>query len=246
MRTGREMAKYMGNARDFEVLRTFMVDEGLRDSPELAQFDALIKASKRQVHSGLRSFYMPVISLQAQLRNELGRSSSGSGLEIPGFQLDLPQADTTSWNAALNFRLPLYSGGTRKAQLGSSRASLNQLELQRRAFANSIEFRIRAGMQNVATTAVGITLRKDAKRAADQNLELVEDAYTKGVANTIELLDAQNAALVEREAASNAEFDFFQSLMELQRAGGNFDYFLSDQDREAFFQRVRAYFEKHQ
>jgi len=68
MRTGQEMAQYMGNARDFEVLRAFMVDEGLRDSPELAQLDALIMASRRQVKSGERGYYMPTISLQAQLQ----------------------------------------------------------------------------------------------------------------------------------------------------------------------------------
>ena len=146
----------------------------------------------------------------------------------------------------LNFRLPLYTGGKRKAQLGTSRAGLKQLELQRLAVANGIELGIRSGMQNVATTAVGITLRNDARKAADQNMKLVEDAYSKGVATTLDLLDAQNAALVAREASTNAEFDFFQALMELQRASGNFDYFTSDQDREAFFQRIRAFFENHQ
>jgi outer membrane protein TolC len=105
--------------------------------------------------------------------------------------------------------------------------------------------RIRASLQRVATTNVGIQLQADAAEAARKNLELVEDAYAKGVAASIDLLDAQNAALVARGAAANAEFDFFLALMESQRAVASFSFLETPEQRADFFQRLADFFEKY-
>ena len=64
----------------------------------------------------------------------------------------------------------------------------------------------------------GITLSEDAAIAAARNLELVEDAYGRGTVSIIELLDAQNAAILAEEGAANAVYDFLLDLMEVERA----------------------------
>ena len=83
-----------------------------------------------------------------------------------------------------------------------------------------------------------------AAEASGKNLELVVDSYSLGAISIIELLDAQNAALVSEEAASNAVYDFLIDLMQVQRAIGKFDIFQTDQDRDAFYDRLDAYFSK--
>jgi hypothetical protein len=57
-------------------------------------------------------------------------------------------------------------------------------------------------------------------------------------------LDAQNNALVAEEDAQNAVFNFLIDLMNVQRATGKFDFFLSSQEREAWFQRLETFFKQ--
>lgn len=247
MRTGvGRVQRYVSNTKDFERFRYFMVEEALRESPELAQLDALIQAQKIKVAASKRAFFMPDISFQANLSHSLHRKETANPLAAivpPG--TTLPTQPDTGWNAALNFRIPIYSGGSRKTTLEMDRYSQDQLENQREQAKLQIELRIRAGMQDIATAVVGIQLRQDAANAARENLELVSDAYSKGVVNLINLLDAQNAALVAQLAASNAIYDYFLALMRFQRATGNFDYFLSQAEREAFYERLDTFYETH-
>jgi len=78
--------------------------------------------------------------------------------------------------------------------------------------------------------------------AAHRNLELVSDSYERGVVSILDLLDAQNAALVSDQVAANSVFDFLIDLMEVQRAAVNFDFFLSAADRAAWFERLERFF----
>jgi len=57
-----------------------------------------------------------------------------------------------------------------------------------------------------------------------------------------DLLDAQNAALVADLGAANATYDFLIDLMQTERAAGNFDFFLTAEEREAYFERLEAFF----
>ena len=97
-----------------------------------------------------------------------------------------------------------------------------------------------------ACLVTGITpqqaLAEGSAEAARRNLELVSDSYERGVVSIVDLLDAQNAALVSDQVAANAVFDFLIDLMEVQRSAVNFDFFLSAADRAAWFQRLERAF----
>lgn len=70
------------------------------------------------------------------------------------------------------------------------------------------------------------------------------DAYSRGVVNIIQLLDAQNAAFIAQLRAENAVHDFLIDFMEVQRSIGTFDIFMSAEEREAWFKRLEEYFTK--
>ncbi len=80
--------------------------------------------------------------------------------------------------------------------------------------------------------------------AAARNLELVEDAYGRGVVSVLDLLDAQNAALLAQEAAANAVHDFLKDLMEVERAIGKFYFFANAEKRNEWFAAVEEFFER--
>ena len=77
--------------------------------------------------------------------------------------------------------------------------------------------------------------------AAKKNLDLVTDAYSRGAVSILDLLDAQNAALIAEETATNAVFDFLIDLMNLQRSLGGFDFFLDEQGLDGWLERLQHY-----
>ncbi|MCB1053179.1 MAG: TolC family protein, partial [Acidobacteria bacterium] len=239
------ITQYVGNEHEFERFRAFMVQEALRDAPELARIQALMNAQKRSLQTANRAFYLPTIALQGSLENEFYRSDSENpllNLLPPGTGAALPTAPDTSWNVALQFSLPLYSGGKRHQDQALAQFGLDRLELQRQEVSEQLELRVRASLQALASTSVGIQLREEAAQAALKSLELMEDAYAQGVASPIDLIDSQNTALVAQIAATNARHDYFLALMRFQRASGNFDVFLTAQEREAFYQRLNTFY----
>jgi outer membrane protein TolC len=250
LRTGRgRLLPYVDNPRSFGVFRDFAVKEGLAASPELKSLDEAIAAKERELLVARRSFWSPDIALFGDITRQLSESGAGTeGLELK-LQSDtppisFPEADDTDWSAGVTFSLPLYTGGERAARLRRARQELAQLRLERESAAEAIELRIRLSMYDVATSSPAIEWNRDAAEAARKNLELVTDVYSQGLASIIDLLDAQNSALVADQLAANAEYDFLTDLMRSQRTLNNFDFFLSSEEREAWFDRLEAFFEE--
>jgi outer membrane protein TolC len=234
------LGSYLDTREGIAEFREFMVEEGLRNSPELQATDAAIEAQERARLAARRSFWSPVIALQGQVERDIHRGGAGSGpLFLPG---SLDQADRDDWSVALSAALPLFTGGERTALLRQTTEDLARLRVERDALEESIELRIRAAMFDAGSTFPSIELAQEASVAASKNLDLVTDAYSRGVVSIIDLLDAQNAALVADEFAANAVFDFLSDLMELQRAADSFGFFMSGSEREAWFQRLHDFF----
>ena len=103
---------------------------------------------------------------------------------------------------------------------------------------------MRSALYASRAASQGIDLSRKAAAAAGRNLELVTDAYARGAVSIIDLLDAQNAALLAELGAANAVYDFLIVLMEVERSAGRFDFFMTDADREAWLERLRRYLQE--
>ena len=114
--------------------------------------------------------------------------------------------------------------------------------MEHKAAKERIEQRIRSTLQVANVSYAGIQLADDAAKAAHKNLNLVTESYSRGVVSIIELLDAQNAALVADQTAANAVYDFLIDLMEVQRAVGMVDFFMTEEDQKDWFERLDAFF----
>ena len=57
----------------------------------------------------------------------------------------------------------------------------------------------------------------------------------------LNLIDAQNAAILAREGAANAVFDFLIDLMEVERAIGKYYFFADAEAREDWFDSANSY-----
>jgi len=77
--------------------------------------------------------------------------------------------------------------------------------------------------------------------AARKNLTLVTASYARGIKSIIDLIDAQNSALVADQQAANAVYDFLIDLMAVQRSLGNFFVFAPEPDYTSFMDRLDQY-----
>ena len=148
----------------------------------------------------------------------------------------------SAWSIALSADYPLFAGGRRFAELRRSDLELRQLKTQRAATRERVDQRIRSALLATGGAFAQIALARDAAEAAQANFDLVGDAYARGAAEILDLLDAQNAALVANQVAANAEYDFLIELMQAQRALGQFDLFMTDEERNQLLREYQDYF----
>lgn len=235
--------KYFESQVAFRALRHFMVQEGLKMSPELRQLDALITAQEKILAGAKRAFWTPTVALQAEFENTFSKTTTGQGGGdapiIPGLEL----ADDLNWTVAFNLSFPLFTSGAKLADKIQTQEELAQLRLQRDAIAERIEQRIRSALHTAGASFAAIKLSQDAATAARQNLDLVVDAYSRGVLSIIDLIDAQNASLVAEQASANAVYTFIIDFVEVQRAVGIFRYFMTETERAEMLQRLEAFAE---
>ncbi len=227
----KELFDYITNQRAFELMGDFVVTEGLRAAPELASLEALVAATERELKANQRAYWLPILDMRGELSNVLNEDRL-AGLAAEG---------DTDWTIEFKISLPLFEGGARRARLAGSRLELLQRQAQQEAARERITQRIRFNLHRIAASHPAIELSNDAAMAAHKNLELITDAYIRGTISILDLLDAQNAALVAEESATNAVFDFLIDLMNLQRSLGGFDFFLDPEGLDNWLEQLKNY-----
>jgi outer membrane protein TolC/ABC-type uncharacterized transport system substrate-binding protein len=225
------------NPARFAVLRDFVVEEGLAAVTELRRIDALINAQDRVLTSARRAYWQPTVSLRAD-RTEIFDRDGAQGAPLPG-------VDDTETTISLQLALPLFTSGARSAEKIQASEQLTALRLQRRSVAEGVEQRIRSALFRTRSARTAIRLSRDAAGAARSNLDVVRDAYSRGTVSILDLLDAQNAALIAELRAATSVYDFVSALMEVERAAARFDFFLTPEDQADWFTRLEAYFVEH-
>ncbi len=234
------LSPYINNYGVFDVFRDFMVQKGFDASPELKRLDAAIAAQRRALLATERSFFRPVVSAQAEI-SMFTQIGSGSLPSFPG--LAIPTVGNVNWNFGFGASLPLYTGGGRRAERGQAEQELARLLLDRESVQERVEQRTRSTLHSAMASFAGIELAQDAADAARNNLNLITDAYSQGVLDILDLLDAQNAALVAELVAANAIHSFLIDLMEVERAVGRFDFFVNPGQEREFLDRLNRFYD---
>ncbi len=234
MNSKNTLPRYLGNPHSFDIFKEFMVKEGLNNSPELASLNAAIQAQKRVITSTLNKYWAPTLALQTEFSSLI--SKEGAGSNIP------TSINDENWNVALNLSFPLFDGTKKYAENRQAAEELEQLRLQHRSIAEKIEQGIRSKLYLVGASFAAIQELKQAAEAANKSLKVVQDAYALGAVSILDLLDAQNAALVSEELASNAVFDFTIDLMSVERAVGKFYLQMSEDEAQDYLQRLETFY----
>jgi len=237
---------YIDNPWSFAAFRDFMSGEALAASPELAGIESLTRAQDRILVSANRAFWLPTLSLQADVQNRFSTDGAGSdfGIDLGNFDglEGLPDVDDLDWSVGLSVTYPLFSGGSRIAARSRAVEDLAQLDLELEATSERIEQRLRTALIEASASLINIDFSRQAAEAARKNFELTQDSYGRGVGTILDVLDAQRQALVAEEAAANSVYDFYIDWLRVQRAVGRFEFLQPADARRAFFDRLDTFF----
>lgn len=253
-----KVAGYLGNPIAFDILTEYMVSEGLKRSPELAQLDATIAAQERSLGSARLSYFVPSIGAFARLSNNFYKSDqpimfqTGS-IPAPPEGLDprIPQylgqlfssvmpalPDRNDWTVGLQLSLNLFNGFSTQASEAKASRQLEQYKSQRASAQEKIALRIRSDMQSAKASYFAIAQSHAEQAAAHRALQLVTDAYSRGAVSILSVLDAQNSSLRADQVSTNALYDFVIQYMQLQRSLGQFDLLMTPDERTEFLSTI--------
>ena len=241
MRGTPSVRDYMGNPYSFRLFRAFMVEEGLAASTELREIDAAIDAQQRVLTSARNAYWAPTLALFGDLGYRLAQGGAGSE-PVAGLPPGTPVRDDLDWSVGVSLSLPLVAGGARPAEVGRVSREIESLRLQRAEIEQRVEQRVRAALHQAGASYANIQLARDAATAARRSFELVTDAYARGAARLVDLLDAQNVSVVSELGAANAAYDFLIDFVQVERAVGRYQVFAGEAERQAFFDRLDTYF----
>jgi outer membrane protein TolC len=228
---------YANDRMNLSILASFLSQEGIENSPELKAVEAALAASERTLLSARRSFWLPRVGLGADVTTIFDTGGAGSDVE------PLPDLDSndTSWILGVNVTLPLVTGGSRIAEQARAREQTWELTLRRDLLEQIVHRDILTATYLAAASHIGIGEARAAADAAARTLELVTDQYSRGAVDIINLLEAQNVALVREQTAANAIYDFLIDAMRLQRTIGAFTILQSEEEVENLRNKLDSY-----
>lgn len=247
---GPRFRQAMQTAGQVRKLRHYAVEVALDNAPELRAADQAIRAAQVELGQKQRRFYVPTIGASFDYTRELDREdpelSFGSGtggppgMAVPDIGSEISELvsdrDRDEWRVAVELKLPLFQGGKRFHDVDLAEATLSRLRSQKTRAAQILEQQARSAVYDLQSSQPRIGLARRAAEQASKNLDLVQDKYARGAATVLDLLDAQNEAQAQEQAAVIAVYRYLQDLVRFQRAMSWFEHQKTEQERQAWIQ----------
>ncbi|HEX4802088.1 MAG TPA: TolC family protein [Myxococcaceae bacterium] len=167
-----------------------LLEDALRDRPELASVDQALRA-QRFIASSVRGAYFPSFVL--------GASFTDNGPALDNL--------TWNWNAQLQVTWNIFQGLLTRSTSREANFNLASIEAQRDALRQSVRFEVEQARLFLRGAKEALVASEQALENARIRLRLAERRYQTGVGDVIELGDAQvaltNAAAQEVGARFN-------------------------------------------
>ena len=224
---------YIDSPAENQIFRNFMVEVGLEASPKIKKIQAALEARERIVVSTRRAFYSPTVGFAGAVRQKVHESGAGANIS---------PSDDTDYTLGLQLTFPLVRGGAKFSEARQALEEAAKLRVEKRLASQKLERDVRSSFLRAARSFTNITLSKVAAEAANENLAVVTDLYGRGAVGIIDLLDAQNAALRDDQAAANAVYDFLVDLIRAERAAATYPFMFSQSERDGLIERMKRFF----
>lgn len=205
-----EIVPLAGSRESSERFRSASIEIAWARSPEAAAIGFSSEAQELRLAESRRSFLVPEVVASFEYSHVLDSEYTGGSLGAA--------EEEDSWTFLLGATLPLFEGGARFGEVREARAGLRRLGWEEARLRQRIAVEVSDSLAAMASSWQSIRFSRIAAERAERNLGIVQDKYEQGTVNIVELLDAQNNALVQRLTASIELYRFFEDLLSFQRS----------------------------
>jgi outer membrane protein TolC len=150
------------------------------------------------------------------------------GEALPGIQwnADYGTIGTTPGNShgtfstAVGLKVPVFQGGKVRADIQQADAVLRQREAEVEDMRGRIEFEVRSAVLDLTSAAQQVEVARSSVDLATQQMQQAKDRFAAGVANNIEVVQAQEAFATTNENFISSLFAHNLAKLSLARAVG--------------------------
>jgi outer membrane protein len=230
--TGRIIAMVRDREK-LERFRTFAAIYASTHAPDLAVLEQGVKTSRLTAEQKRRSHFTPKVSASFNYSRNIHQEFAGSAGTNP-----YGAPDRNDWTFGVTASVPLFTGGSMTADTRKARADLRRAELSRDGAREAIMAQAQAALFSAESSYGSIGHSSRAAELAAQNLAVVQDKYERGTVSIVTLLDAQNSAFAQRQAAEAAVYAFLSDLLSFQRTLGWIEALATPSEKEAWLREV--------
>ncbi len=259
--SNQKLLNYLEDPVSFEILSDYIVNRGMILSKELQQINSLIDAQERNLSSARYSLFAPTIAAFGGYTHTFYKSTVKQPFQLttipptppdisPNLPLYLGQLlagvstklpDDNDWQVGVQLSLNLSNGFATRAAEQQASFQVEQLKIQKRSAEEKIALRIRFEMENLKATYFGIQQSQIEVETANKTFKLVSDAYSRGALSILNLIDAQASLLRAKQVSANALYDFYTAYIQVQRAVGQFDALMTDEQKQDFMDALEKF-----
>jgi outer membrane protein len=185
---------------------TCLKDRARDDRAEIRSLNIDLSVAEQEVRYN-RGSYWPKLTVEGvyfREENEPARS----------FELN------ESIFGALRLDFPFYEGGLRRAEVAEAKAKLRQAEHIVGDSTRLINLEIEDAYLNLTTVSSIIKHLKAEVTYATDNFNSVEKQFQHGLADSIDVIDANTLFVTAERKLANAQYDYQYAIINLKRAAG--------------------------
>jgi outer membrane protein len=189
-----------------EYVLSALKEKAIVERAELKSLDVQKKISVDQV-SYARGAYWPTLSLE-------------------GVYSRMEQDPTTpfflreSTYGVLSLSFPFFEGGLRRAEVSEARARLRQSELTYEDLKKTVSIEVENAYLEFQTQRGVLKSLEDQVTFARDNYNSVSRQYEFGLANSIDVIDANTLLLTSERQLADAKYNYKQAILKVERATG--------------------------
>ena len=189
--------------------------------PPIAGSDAALVAEALAARKEPERARLAVAAAEEDVREKQGRFLPTLALNAAWGETGEEISDRDwSWSAGLVLDVPIYQRGSTPYEVRESRLGLDQERLRAEATARDIEREVRDLLREIEAARSVIESLRLGVAAATENLRLAGRRYEVGLADSIEVADAQNADVVARVGLVAAGYRLEMLTLRLRNALG--------------------------
>lgn len=168
------------------------------------------------------------LAAQARVRAAEAVRAAAAGESLPSVRVNAdygaiglsPSTAEPTYLIAGTVSVPLFEGGRRRGRLQDADATLRSRRAEADSLRGEIDYDVRTAFLDLQSTQEQLTVAASARELADRQLTQARDRLAAGVANTVEVVQAQEAVAFSSEQYIGALYGFNIAKAVLARSMG--------------------------